>query len=217
MSFIRTLAPSNASAEVLGMYARQQDHWGYVPEYAKLFSYRPEALARWGRLLAELRRFSDERRFELVTYVVAVELRNSSCALAHGKKLAELIGKHRVLAIANRSEHTVMCLTDQAVIRYARAIARDASTVSAHEVDTLRAEYGLSDAEVFDIAAIAAARCFFTKLLDALGCQPDATFSSIDDELRRVLTVGRPISLKAPERIESAALADRDHGDGDER
>ncbi|MEM9760574.1 MAG: peroxidase [Pseudomonadota bacterium] len=215
MSFITTHAPSNASAEVLAMYARQQEHWGYIPEYAKLFSHRPEALTRWGRLLAELRRYSDERRFELVTFVVALELRNSSCALAHGKKLAGLIGKHRVLAIASRNEHSVMCLTDQAVIRFARAIARDATTVSAHEVDTLLAEYGISDAEVFDIAAIAAARCFFVKLLDALGCQPDSTFSSIDEELRRVLTVGKPISLKAPERLDDADSVDRGSDGGD--
>lgn len=215
MSFITTIVPSEAPAEVRAMYAQQQEHWGYIPEYAKLFSHRPEALARWGRLLAELRRYSDERRFELVTFVAALELRNSSCALAHGKKLAALIGKHRVLAISSRNEHSVMCLTDQAIIRFVRAIARDATTVSAHEVDTLRAEYGISDAEIFDIAALAAARCFFVKLLDALGCQPDSTFSSIDEDLRRVLTVGKPISQKEPERLDDANLADQHGKSGD--
>ena len=45
-----------------------------------------------------------------------------------------------------------------------------------------------------DIVAIASARCFFTKILDALGSEPDVAFMSIDKELRQKLTVGRPIS-----------------------
>ena len=56
MSFIGTVRPADATGEVRAMYERQEDYWGYVPNYAKAFSHRTEALARWGRLLAELRR-----------------------------------------------------------------------------------------------------------------------------------------------------------------
>jgi hypothetical protein len=101
MSFIKTMPAAEASGATLEMYERQQGAWGYVPDYAKLFSHRPETMARWGRLLAEIRRPADVRRFELVTFVVAHELRNSSCSLAHGTALAEIIGKADVLAIAN--------------------------------------------------------------------------------------------------------------------
>ena len=75
MAFISTTRPSDASGEVLEMYERQQAHWGYIPDYAKVFSHRPEALARWGRLLAELRRPVSDYRFELVTTAAALELR----------------------------------------------------------------------------------------------------------------------------------------------
>jgi len=40
----------------------------------------------------------------------------------------------------------------------------------------------------------AAARCFFSKTLDALGVQPDASFRELPDEVREPLTVGRPIA-----------------------
>ena len=70
MTFIRTVRPADAAGDVRDMYERQEEYWGYVPNYAKAFSHRPEALARWGRLLAELRRPTDDRRFELVTFVV---------------------------------------------------------------------------------------------------------------------------------------------------
>ena len=62
-------------------------HWGFVPNYAKVFCHRPEVLARWGQLLAGIRRPMDKRRFELVTFAAAHELRNTACALAHGKAL----------------------------------------------------------------------------------------------------------------------------------
>ena len=63
----------------------------------------------------------------------------------------------------------------------------------------LKTIHKLSDEDIFDIAAIASARCFFTKILDALGSEPDVDFMSIDAELRQKLTVGRPISHNKPE------------------
>jgi len=54
--------------------------------------------------------------------------------------------------------------------------------------------HGYQDAEIFDVAAAAAARCFFSKLLDALGGQADSTFNDLDPTLREALTVGRPIA-----------------------
>jgi hypothetical protein len=43
------------------------------------------------------------------------------------------------------------------------------------------------------VVLAAAARCFFSKTLDALGVQPDALYAELQPELRDVLTVGRPI------------------------
>jgi len=44
-------------------------------------------------------------------------------------------------------------------------------------------------------AATAAARCFFSKLLDALGVQADSTFNDLDPTLREALTVGRRLPI----------------------
>lgn len=201
MSFITTYSPAEAEDSVLEMYQRQEDHWGYVPNYAKLFSHRPEVLARWAQLLSEMRRPMDIRRFELVTFAVAHELKHSSCALAHGQQLAKIIGKGHVLAIARGRESDVLADAEVAIVRYARAIARDASRISAEPIRQLKGVHGLTDAEIFDIAAVAAGRCYFTKLLDALGCEPDIAFMSMEASLRNALTPGRPISQTALEYI----------------
>jgi hypothetical protein len=91
---------------------------------------------------------------------------------------------------------------ERAIAAYARKIARDASSVTAEDVATLR-EHGLTDAEIFDIAAAAAGRAFFAKLLDALGVEPDISAGELDGEFKRSLTVGRPISEHAAEFVDS--------------
>ena len=207
MAFIKTIPAADAKDDVRDMYERQESAWGYVPDYAKVFCYRPEVMARWGRLLAEIKRPLDVRRLEMVTFAAAHELKHSSCSLAHGAALADIIGADAVIAIATDTQCDELCEADRAVIRFARRVARDASKITSGEVEALRNRHGFSDAEIFDIAAVAAARSFFTKLLDALGSEPDRPFMNLDRELRQALTVGRAISCKRPERINGARAA----------
>jgi uncharacterized peroxidase-related enzyme len=195
MPFIATIAPEEAQEDLRAMYQRQQDAWGFIPNYAKVFSHRPEVLARWGRLLAEIKRPMDKRRFELVTFVAAYELRNSACALAHGKALAQFYPPETVRAIAEDRAGEALSEADQAVLRFTRQIVKDASRVTSGLVGQLKV-HGFSDAEIFDIAVTAAGRAFFTKLLDALGAEPDSSFLELDESFRAPLTVGRPIDCR---------------------
>lgn len=194
MTFIKTTAAADAAGEVARMYARQQSVWGYVPNYAKVFCDRPEVMVRWGRLLAEIKRPMDKRRFELITFVAAHELKNSACALAHGKGLREFFSDEQIRKIAEGRLDAILDEAEQAMLRYARQIAKDASEVTADQVAALK-RMGYSDAEVFDIAAVAAGRAFFTKLLDALGVEADSSFLELDEAFRRPLTVGRPVEV----------------------
>jgi len=82
---------------------------------------------------------------------------------------------------------------DAGVMEFAAKVAQDASSVTQADVDRLR-ELGLSDEEVVDVALTAALRSFFTKTLDALGTEPDASFRELDPVLRDRLTVGRAIA-----------------------
>jgi len=192
MAFIETTPPEAAEGAVAAMYQRQQSAWGYIPNYAKVFSLRPEVLARWGQLLAEIRRPMDKRRFELITFAAALELRNSACVLVHGKALKAFFTDAQILAIAEGRCDTILCAAEQAMVAFARQTAIDATQTTAGQVAALR-QHGYTDAEIFDIAATAAGRAFFAKLLDALGALPDPPLLALDESLRRALTVGRPI------------------------
>ncbi len=200
MPFIKTTQPADADDAVTAMYARQQSAWGYIPNYAKVFCYRPEVMARWGQLLAEIKRPLELRSFELVTFVAAHELRNTACTLAHGKALREFFSDEQIVAIAAGKYDAVLNEAEAALLRFARQIARDAAMVTAGQVQALK-DFGYSDAEIFDVAATAAGRAFFTKVLDALGVEPDAPFRGLEPAFREPLAVGRPIDVRDPVRL----------------
>jgi hypothetical protein len=66
------------------------------------------------------------------------------------------------------------------VVVFARQIARHAAGVTADQVAALQ-RHGYSEAGIFDIAATAAGRAFFVKLLDGLGVELDPPFSAPDE------------------------------------
>jgi uncharacterized peroxidase-related enzyme len=204
MTFIRTTPPETARDDVAAMYRRQQDHWGYVPNFARVFSHRPEVMARWAALLAEIKRTMDRRRLELVTFAAAHELRNSACTLAHGRVLREFFDDRALIAIAEQREHDVLSAAEQALVRFARQVARDATQVTSAQVASLKA-HGYGDAEIFDIVAAVAGRCFLTRVFDALGVQTDSPFLALDEPLRRAFTVGRPIDTAPTVRLPDPA------------
>ena len=50
MSFIETIPEQYADADVLAMYERQSSFFGYLPNYARVFSHRPEVMRLWADL-----------------------------------------------------------------------------------------------------------------------------------------------------------------------
>jgi uncharacterized peroxidase-related enzyme len=201
MAFVHTVPVDQAEGDVRAMYEKTQAALGYVPNYAKVFSLRPPVMATWSALLASIRASLDARRYELVTLAAARALRSSYCMLAHGSILRQqFYSAEELTAIAGDAAAGNLAPADAAAMAFAEQVARDASAIGEQDVRALR-EHGLSDAEIFDVAAAAAARCFFSKLLDALGAEPDAAYEGLEDELKRRLTPGRPISRQAPERV----------------
>ena len=158
-----------------------------------VFAHRPAVYAAWQQLLGAVTAEMDERRYELVTLAAAGSLRSSYCALAHGQVLLERhVSEAELLTLALDPDSAPITPVESAAMRLARKTVEDATSVSSEEIGELR-ELGLSDAEIFDIVAAAAARCFFSKTLDALGVQPDAEYAVLAPELREALVTGRPI------------------------
>jgi uncharacterized peroxidase-related enzyme len=191
VTYLRT--DNSVSADAARLAAEDEVAWGFVPNFTRTFAARPEVYQAWKHLNAAIKNGMDMRRYELATVAAAATLGSSYCSLSHGRILArEYLAPADVIALVRDPDTAALEDTDRAITTFAAKVARHASEVTADDIDVLRA-HGLSDDEILDVILAAAARCFFSTVLDATGTTPDAAFQILEPALRSALTVGRPI------------------------
>jgi uncharacterized peroxidase-related enzyme len=194
MAFVETVREEEATGATAEMYATDREAFGHLPNFTRAFSYRPAVYAAWRELNGAIKSGMDLRRYELATVAAARQLRSSYCTLAHGSVLIDkFFDTGAVKAIVADHRRAGLSEIDVAVMDLAEKVADDANAVQQPDIDRLRS-LGLSDEEIADVVLAAAARCFFSKTLDALGVQPDAKYADIEPGARDTLTVGRPIA-----------------------
>jgi uncharacterized peroxidase-related enzyme len=194
MSYIETVPEDQASGDVAGIYQTLHDALGYLPNYGRQFSHRPAVFHAWAQLNGAIKSTMDPRRYELATVAAAVRRRSSYCSIAHAEKLLDLgSSPDEVTALAQAPSAAGLSDEEQAIVDYATKVAGDPASVDESDIERLR-QAGLSDTEIFDVAAAAAARCFFASLSDALGTLPDPVFRERMPDLVDALAVGRPLA-----------------------
>lgn len=77
MSFLKTISYEDAVDDVKKLYDYDLGKKGYIANYSRLFSLRPEVLDAWRNLQGAIRRNMRLRRYELVTFAAATALRCS--------------------------------------------------------------------------------------------------------------------------------------------
>jgi len=193
--FIDTPEESSVDKDVAAWYQKQRDAWGYLPNYAAAFATRPDVAEAWNALNNTIRGHMDRRRFEIATIAAARAYRSTYCLAAHSKFLRDACDDEATMrAIAADPSGASLEPADRAVLEFATNVAQDAASIDAAQVQALR-DHGLTDPEIVDVVLAVSARAFFTKVLDALGVQADAQLGeTFDAEVRRQVTVGRPIA-----------------------
>jgi uncharacterized peroxidase-related enzyme len=193
MPFIDTVPEERATGLLAELYESDRAAQGQLPNFARAFSLRPEVYAAWKQLNGAIKAGLDLRTYELATLAAARRLRSTYCMLAHGTILADkFLGPDAVRTLAD-GDGAALDPRDRAVMGLADQVAKDATAISREDVDGLRS-LGLTDEEILGVVLAAAARCFFSKALDALGAEPDPKYAGLDPALRDALTVGRPIA-----------------------
>jgi uncharacterized peroxidase-related enzyme len=193
--FITGVAEDAAEGEVAEYYEGQRAAWGFLPNYAAVFSTRPDVARAWAALNAAVREGMDRRRFEIATIAAARARRSTYCTAAHSTFLRDVCGDEETLqAICEHPDGSALDAADRAVYELAAKVATDASSVEQADVDRCRAA-GLIDADVADVVLAAAARCFFTAALDGLGAQLDRqTADTFSPAMLASVVVGRPVA-----------------------
>ena len=194
MSFISTVSESDAIGDVKIMYESEKAGKGYVPNFAKIFSLHPKVMGAWRNLIKSIIEHMDTRRYELITIAAAGKLHSSYCMLAHGSVLKDkFFSSEQLNEIINNPDSPLLTPVEKAIMKLAGEIVVDATSVNQMEIDNLR-NLGLKDEEIFDIVTASAARCFFSKTLDALGAEPDQIYMNLDEKLRNNLTFGKSVT-----------------------
>jgi uncharacterized peroxidase-related enzyme len=194
MSWIQDATPDDdPTGEVTEAFEKDRAALGYVANYTRVLAHRPAVLRGWQGLNGAIKGM-DARRYEVATTAAALRLRSSYCALAHGKVLAAgHMSPDAVRALADGEDSPELTEVDHAVARLADKVAAGAADMAPTDLDELRA-LGFTDDEVLDVVLAAAARCFFSTVLEAVGAEPDTAYRALDTPMREALTVGRPIA-----------------------
>jgi uncharacterized peroxidase-related enzyme len=193
MSYIPMPGDSEVSEETAQLYEDERARVGYLPNFTRVFAHRPAVYRAWMALNKAIKTAAGDRTYELATVAAAARLGSSYCVLAHGKILAEHHFPADVVAdLARHPDAAGIPAADRAVMQLADRVAGNAAGITAADLQPLR-DLGLRDDQIFDVVLSAAARCFFSNVLEAVGAEPDAAYRELDPALREALTVGRPI------------------------
>jgi len=193
MTFIKSVPEEQAESLAKEQYLDALGTLGYVPNYVKVFSTRPEVYEAWTTLIGAIRSHMRLRRYELVTFAAAQALKCAYCMLAHGATLRKnFFNLEEMLALIADYRNAGLTPQEVALMTFSRKITLQAHLVNDKDYEELRAS-GLTDAEILDVILACTARSFFSKTLLAVDATPDKVYAELEPELLEKLSLGHPI------------------------
>lgn len=175
------------------LYAEDLDGDGYVMNLTRLWAHAPAAHDGIVALLGAATSAADLtfRQRGILVSAVASTLGDSYCSLAWGTRLAGAVGDQTAAAVL-AGDDTGLGPAEQALARWARAVARDPNGTTPEDVQALR-DAGFGDAQIFAVTVYVAGRVAFSAVNDALGARPDAELlPRTPDAVRAAVDWGRP-------------------------
>ena len=191
MALIKTIPEEQAEGLLQEWYQADAKANGYLPNYTKAFSLNPEAYDGWKKLIGAVRSKMRLRRYELVTFATAMELKCNYCMLAHGAVLRKnFFSADELAAIVKDFRHAGLTDEEVALMSFAQKVSSNPQRVSKEDMDGLHG-FGLTDEDILNVVLTCTARNFFSKTLDALDAVPDEVYLEFGPELLKLLTPGR--------------------------
>jgi alkylhydroperoxidase family enzyme len=106
---------------------------------------------------------------------------------------SKFLSSEQVEAVVLDYRNAGLTPADVAMCAFAEKITLNAYKVTESDIAVLRGN-GFSDEDILDIALAAGFRAMFSKVLDAVGAEPDVEYLNLEPSFAQVLTVGRPLS-----------------------
>ncbi len=180
--------------EAQRLFDNDLDGVGFVMNVSRLWAYMPATLDGLSDLMdqATLAGSLTHRQRTVLVTAAASTLGDSYCSLAWGNKLATETSSEIAGAVIRGADED-LDPSEQALARWARAVATDPNAIEARDVQQLR-DAGFDETQIFAITTFVALRLAFSTINDALGVGPDSQLgASTPAPVLSAVTFGRPL------------------------
>jgi len=187
------LADPPQSPAVTAAYEADVTSDGYVYNLTRVWCWRPDVLASFQALRADLLATSSLSPREVAVMVAATAAaRNDAyCALAWGSRLAELSDEATAASVLQGID-SGLSEREAVLADWSRQVVQDPNATTECDMSRLR-DAGLNDQEIFEATVWIAFRMAFSTINDALGARPDPQLAEkVPRLVREAVTYGRP-------------------------
>jgi uncharacterized peroxidase-related enzyme len=167
-------------ADLRGLFAKARERLGFVPNVFRVYAFRPERLSAWFAHYRQLHEPTDGLSAadrEMVAVVVSAANGCLYCLVAHGASLREELGDP-VLGERVSYDWRRAGLDERrrAICAFAEKLTVAPREVTREDLQTLT-DAGLTQAEAWDVAELAAMYNFTNRMAMATNMLPNAQYS----------------------------------------
>ncbi|MGZ3547179.1 MAG: peroxidase-related enzyme [Vulcanimicrobiaceae bacterium] len=168
--------------DIKEIYAKNREKIGFVPNVFRAYAKRPEhfrAFMQYHDVLMKGEGGLSRVEREAIVVAVSSENRCQYCMVAHGAALRAL-SKDSIVSeqIANNWRTADLSPRMRAILAFASRVNEPGFAASEHEIDELHLG-GLSDEDIWDVAAIAAFFGFSNRMAGVMDMRPNHEFYSM--------------------------------------
>lgn len=175
--------------DIAGIYEANRAKIGFVPNVLRAYARRPEhfrAFMAYHDVLMKGEGGLSRTEREAIVVAVSSENRCQYCMTAHGAAL-RVLGKDPIVAeqIANNWRTADLSPRLRAILTFASRVNEAAFAATDEEIEALQTA-GLSDDDIWDVAAIAAFFGFSNRMAGLMDMRPNPEFYSMGRQRRYV-------------------------------
>jgi len=171
--------PDPLPEEVAALFARCQEKLGLVPNVLVAYAHRPEKLAAFTAMYNDLMLGESgltKLEREMIAVAVSAENRCWYCLVAHGAAVRVLSGDPALgEAMAFNHRYADLTARQRAMIDFAVAMTRASAEIGEADRAALRA-HGLSERDIWDVAAVAGFFNMSNRIASATGMVPNPDY-----------------------------------------
>jgi len=171
--------PDPLPEDIAELFARCQEKLGLVPNVLVAYAHRPEKLRAFSGMYNDLMLGpSGLSKLEREMIAVAVSAQNRCwyCLVAHGAAVRVLSGDPALgEALVMNHRYAGLDSRQRAIIDFAVRMTTESAAIEAADRDALRA-HGLSEEDIWDVAAVAAFFNMSNRMASAVGMAPNPAY-----------------------------------------